>query len=332
MKNKNKIAVVYSHHKLGDLLWQLPYIKAISDNYNLPVTLVARSKTQAKEILKDLDYINDFFYCEFRKKIWYFFEIFYLYKFFKKEKFTHIFLLDKISRPAIAAKLAGIKNIIGHGIKNQKKWLTNQKFLNDKDYFDLDYSEQSKKFLEINGINVSNTVPYLKVKKETLNSIEPNVDISKKTVSFGVDSFENYKMWFEEYFAELADLLTENNYADQIFLIASKNNEDLVKRIINLSKKSNLFSCSNLNLLGIVKVISSSNFYVGNNSGPLNLASALNIKCFGLIANDKVSELKNSNIIPILPDDYVNTYFRDREGMRRLTVKKVFDFIESKLN
>ena len=53
-----KIAVVYSHHKLGDLIWQLPYLKSISKNFNLPITLITRPKTQAKDILKDNDYIQ----------------------------------------------------------------------------------------------------------------------------------------------------------------------------------------------------------------------------------------------------------------------------------
>ena len=61
-----KIAVVYSHHKLGDLIWQLPYLKSISKNFNLPITFITRPKTQAN-VLKDNDYIHEVFYCEFRK-------------------------------------------------------------------------------------------------------------------------------------------------------------------------------------------------------------------------------------------------------------------------
>ena len=54
------------------------------------------------------------------------------------------------------------------------------------------------------------------------------------------------------------------------------------------------------------------------------MSAALNIKSFGLIATDPVSELKNSNIIPILPEDYIdNIWIRNREGMKKLTVKKV---------
>ena len=49
-----KICVVYTHHKLGDLIWQLPYIKAISDHHKLNIDLIVREKTQAKNIFRDL--------------------------------------------------------------------------------------------------------------------------------------------------------------------------------------------------------------------------------------------------------------------------------------
>ena len=48
-----KICIVYTHHKLGDLIWQLPYIKAISEHHSQSVDLILREKTQAKNILKD---------------------------------------------------------------------------------------------------------------------------------------------------------------------------------------------------------------------------------------------------------------------------------------
>ena len=44
----NKICIVYTHGKLGDLIWQLPYIKAISDFHNQKVTILTRPTTHAK--------------------------------------------------------------------------------------------------------------------------------------------------------------------------------------------------------------------------------------------------------------------------------------------
>jgi len=82
----------------------------------------------------------------------------------------------------------------------------------------------------------------------------------------------------------------------------------------------------------VITAIKNSDFFVGNNSGPLNLASALGVKSFGLIANDAISELKFSKINFIVPDEYQdNTWIRDRNNMKTLTTKKVFETIIERL-
>ena len=81
-----KICIVYTHHKLGDLIWQLPYIKAISQHHQTNIDLVVREKTQAQNILKDLKHINQIFYNDFRKGIFYWLDVFKLKKIFDTEK------------------------------------------------------------------------------------------------------------------------------------------------------------------------------------------------------------------------------------------------------
>ena len=76
----NKICIVYTHHKLGDLIWQLPYIKAISQHHQTNIDLVVREKTQAQNILKDLKHINQIFYNDFRKGLFYWVDVFKLIK------------------------------------------------------------------------------------------------------------------------------------------------------------------------------------------------------------------------------------------------------------
>jgi ADP-heptose:LPS heptosyltransferase len=123
-----KICIVYTHHKLGDLIWQLPYFKAISDHHNQKVDLVVRKKTQAKNILKDIRHINLINYNDFRKGIFYWIDVLKLMKIFFTNKYSHVYILDKVNKPAIAARLSGVKNVIGSGIGNQKKWLTVKNF------------------------------------------------------------------------------------------------------------------------------------------------------------------------------------------------------------
>jgi heptosyltransferase II len=327
-----RICIVYTHHKLGDLIWQLPYIKAISEHHNLNVDLILREKTQAKNILRDLKYINNINYNNFRKGIYYWIDVWKLTKIFNQNNYSHLYILDKVNKPAIAAKLSGIKNIIGPGIGNQKKYLTTDIILNDDDW-KLNYSEQSQKLLKLHKINIDNPYPQIDVNIKRFN--ENNLDLLFKgnKIAFGVDSFEDYKMWYEEDFVKLADLLYEKNLFDYIYLICGPDKSHVARKIIEISKKNYFIDCSNKDLTGVITAIKSSSFFVGNNSGPLNLAAALGVKSFGLIVNDAISELKYSKIQFITPKNYKdNTWIRDRKNMKTLSSKEVFNVLVNKIN
>ena len=326
-----KICIVYTHHKLGDLIWQLPYIKSISEHHKHKIDLIVREKTQAKNILKDLSHINLINYNNFRKGLFYWIDVFKLVKIFFKNKYSHVYILDKVNKPAIAAKLCGIKNIIGPGIGKQKKWLTVKKYLTNEDW-KLSYSEQSQKILNINSITINNIYPEINVDIKRFKEGNSDLEIEGKKIAFGIDSFEDYKMWYEEDFVELANRLYEKNLFDYIYLICGKEKSYLAKNIIELSKKNYFIDCSDKNLNGIIFALKNSSFLVGNNSGPINLAAALNIKSFGLIANDPIDELKYSKIQIITPENYSNIRCREREGMKKLKVEHVFNKIMEGLN
>ena len=325
------ICIVYTHHKLGDLIWQLPYVKAISIHHNQKIDLVVREKTQAKNILKDIKHINLINYNNFRKGIFYWIDVLRLIKIFLLNKYTHVYILDKVNKPAIAAKLSGVKNIIGPGIGNQKKWLTVEKFLTSEDW-NLSYSEQSQKLLSIHSIKLDSIYPEIEINTEKFEKDHADLQVKGKKISFGIDSFEDYKIWFEEYFIELADKLYEKKIFDYIYLICGPDKSYLADNIIKNSKRSYFINCSKKDLGGIILALKNSNFLVGNNSGPLNLAAALNVRSFGLIANDPVDELKFSKIDIITPQNYDNIRCREREGMRKLSVERVFTKILDYLN
>ena len=328
--NKN-ICIVYTHHKLGDLIWQLPYIKAISEHYNQSVDLILREKTQAKKILKNEKYINNINYNNFRKGIFYWIDVLKLVQIYNQNKYSHVYILDKVNKPAIAAKISGIKNIIGPGIGNQKKYLTTDIILNDNDW-KLNYSEQSKKLLKLHKINLNNPYPQLNINIKEFNEINSDLLYKGKKIAFGVDSFEDYKMWYEEDFVKLAELLHKKNIFDYIYLICGPDKSHITKKIIEISKKDYFIDCSKKDLTGVITAIKNSQFYVGNNSGPLNLSAALGIESFGLIVNDAISELKYSKIQFITPKNYKdNTWIRDRKNMKTLTPDEVFNFLKDKM-
>ena len=242
----NKICIVYTHHKLGDLIWQLPYIKAISQHHQTNIDLVVREKTQAQNILKDLKHINQIFYNDFRKGLFYWVDVFKLIKVFKSQKYDFVYILDKVNKPAIAAKIAKINNIIGPGFKNQKKWLTIKNFLNEED-LKLNYSERSQKLLKINSITIENKYPNLEIDVESLKKNNSDLILDGKKIAFGVDSFEDYKMWYEEDFIKLADLLFEKKLFDYVYLICSPEKSHIAKKIIAESNKDYFIGLMYLN-------------------------------------------------------------------------------------
>ena len=326
-----KICIVYTHHKLGDLIWQLPYIKAISIHHNKKIDLIVRKKTQAKNILKDLNHINKIFYNNFRKGFFYWVDVIKIMKIYFQNKYEYVYILDKVNKPAIAAKFLGIKNIIGPGIGNQKRWLTINNFLTDNDWKNT-YSEQSQKLLKINSIKLDNPYPEIEIDTSEFENSNLDLLLKGKKIAFGVDSFEEYKIWYEEYFVELANLLFEKKLFDYIYLICGPDKSYIAEKIINLSQKKFFINCSQKDLTGVILALKNSDFFVGNNSGPLNLAAALNIKSFGLIANDPINELKYSKIKILRPDDLSDNHrLREREGMKKLTPKKVFEDIVKNL-
>ena len=98
------ICIVYTHHKLGDLIWQLPYVKAISNHHNQKIDLVVRKKTQAKNILKDIKHINLINYNDFRKGIFYWIDVSKLIKIFLSNKYVIILFLISL-RPWLESPL-----------------------------------------------------------------------------------------------------------------------------------------------------------------------------------------------------------------------------------
>ena len=148
-------------------------------------------KTQAKNILRDLDHINHIFYNEFRRACLLIDAK--LTKIFSNEKYDFVYILDKVNKPAIAAKIARVQNIIGPGFKNQKKWLTINNFLDEEDW-KLSYSEQSQKLLKINSINLENKFPKLEIDIERLKKDNSDILVDGNKIAFGIDSFEDYKM------------------------------------------------------------------------------------------------------------------------------------------
>ena len=74
-----KICVFYTSPKLGDIILQLPFIKAISTHYKVKITLCINSHIKIKSILENQKYISNIIENPFRRGRFFFQDILYFF-------------------------------------------------------------------------------------------------------------------------------------------------------------------------------------------------------------------------------------------------------------
>ena len=55
-----------------------------------------------------------------------------------------------------------------------------------------------------------------------LNELKKNIPYAGKKIAFGVDSFEDYKIWYEENFIELANKFYDKKVFDYVIKVCVK--------------------------------------------------------------------------------------------------------------
>ena len=113
-----KILCVNTRKGIGDQVIFIPYIHAISQKFNTPVSLLAKDNSKAKELLIDDSHINEIITLE--KEMDGISGIFKLTKELKKRNFDKIFIFNSSLRYNLIAKMAGIKSIYQYPLFRSK--------------------------------------------------------------------------------------------------------------------------------------------------------------------------------------------------------------------
>ena len=139
-------------------------------------------------------------------------------------------------------------------------------------------------------------------------------------------------MWYEEDFITLAELLFEKRLFDYIYLICGPDKSHISRKIINDSNKKYFIDCSSKDLQGVILAIKSSDFYIGNNSGPLNMSAALGVKTITLMADTPlIYGSYSSKMFPIIPDGEISVS-HNTLGKEKINSQKIFNKIIEIIN
>ncbi len=288
-----KIALWHHHLGIGDLIWHIPYMRALAKHSkDGKVTLITRPSTMPHRLLADEDCVSDILIFDRkprksegrkgkhddrkgRKK---FIEELRALEIDTIYIFSNRLLYGKL------AKKAGIKNRAGYGFRALSRI-----FLSTPPFIAKDPMEGSRvyhdatKLMLAHGIIDQPIVPKMDVAPSIIDEMQAcYADLPKPWFGFSIGGSEPKKCWPSQYFGKLADLIIQE-YGGSVFLLGGPGEHDVAQQIINHAKHpKNIRPVTDKTIRQTAGLLRSISFTIGNDTGALNLSVANNAPAIGL--------------------------------------------------
>ena len=320
-----KILAVQNRMGIGDTVIFLPYIQAISEKFNSPVSLLVKESSKADQFLHQTEYIDKIIFLERDRKnknsrhngI---LGSLRLVNDLKQHAFDKIFIFNSSLRYNLVAKFAGIKKIYQYPLFKKSNQHIIQPAINlIKDNLDLEVNNNPQ--IKINYDSEESTVLKFNINKKELN------------ILLGIGGSGPTKRVPSTTFLSVMEKIS-NVKKCRFFLATGKNPEEqvILKEILNSKFKNECVSLDNLSIKETLPVIKNCNISICNDTGFSHLSSALNIKTITLMVDTPlIYGSYSSNMYPIIPDGEP-TVSHKTFGKDKINPNKIFDKLISLTN
>lgn len=294
-------AVIQPKPGIGDVIWHLPFIRAIADvSPGGRVTFLAPPTSGAHELLVAEPAVADVVYFEhFGSELQRGVNLVRLIALLRRRRFHKIWILDRTIRPALAAFLAGIPERIGVGLTAQRRFITNAGI--PQSHFHDFPIEWLVKLMADMGVPLATTEPGLRIPGETLKTVaEEFASLPRPWLVLGIAASHPDKDWPAAYWSELLGSLRAST-AGTLFLIGGAANVARADNFLAGTSGAGAINACGLKLIEAAALLAHADLFIGTDSGPLNLAAATGTDAFGFFGCTPV--LKYSKYIhPVVPD------------------------------
>jgi len=314
-----KILAVQNRMGIGDTVIFLPYIKALSEKFNSPISLLVKESSKADQYLYHTNYIDKILLLERDKKINNrhdgFFGSLNLIKDLRKYNFDKIFIFNSSIRYNLIARFSKITEIFQYPLLQKNKQHiteTPKKFLKDK--FNLIINQDPE--IHINDELVKNSIKNFNIKNNEFN------------VLLGIGGSGPTKRIPAETFLALIEKISKVKKC-RFFLATGKNYEEqiILKKILNSNFGDYCMPLDDLSIKETLPIIKNCNISICNDTGFGHLSAALGVKTITLMADAPlIYGNYSSKMFPIIPDgvDMVN---HGTKGKDKINANKIFEMV-----
>lgn len=301
----NKILIIQLRPGLGDLCMFLPRCHEIAqNNKNAEITLLTKSNTKADLVLKYDPFISKIEFIDEKKKKK---SIFFLYKFFKKNKFDKVYSYQygpKYLKYLVLSKITGVKAYFFYGLFKKKEDMVQKSI------------SANEKWLNIKIKYFSGKIYFPSPKTKY-----------KLSVVVGIGASGDNKRWSVENFIETIDQLQKLNFK-KFILAGGKGEKNIANKIMNKLSSIDFINLQDFNVEQCIEEISKCEIYFGNDTGFMHVSACMGLKTYCLYGDTPSNDsMYNSNIIPILPPGMLKVYHDDL-AMNKITTKSVIEIIK----
>ena len=312
-----KVLVIQQRMGIGDMIIFLPYIHAISKKFQSKVSLLVKKNSKADELCADDIHIGEIINLDVDKsnfgKHTGLKGFFRLLKIMKEKKFDKIFIFNSSIRYLLLAKLAGIKSINQYPLFLKK----NNIVLTAKELIKNSIQE-----------NIS-TQPVLHLNNDKIVNARNKYrfDNNFKHICIGFSASGPTKRWSIDNYIRLAENINKKKSC-KFYLAGGQYDEELFKKFSNSSISNSCVAFKNLSISQTLPIIKNCDMYIGNDTGWLHIASALNKKCVALFMDSPVLAYGkySKNIFVIVPEgETEETTSHNTLGKERISFDKVLN-------
>ena len=318
-----KVAVVQPLPGIGDTIWHLPHIRAIAAHVGGPVTLVTKPRSAADQIFSAETTVSDCLWIdrnpENRRGKDAGLGAFGFVARLRARRFDRVYLLHHSKTLALYTRLAGIPQRFGYGFGVQRLFLNRGPFLAPED-LRLHPFRQATLWLRKADIPLLEAEPILPVAETARLAVQGRIGPAP-FVLIGIGSSEPYKQWGSANFAALAAALLRAGWP-RVVLVGGPAEAALADAIG--AGLDGVVKAIGWNLADVAALCGESAFYVGNDTGVMNIAAAVGRQTFGMFgATEPIAH--SSRIVPIEPPGG----YEKMAGTARITVGAVLAAIEA---